>query len=170
MADSPDVSEKLPLPTRVPPWFREPTLWQRFLGSVIDGLLTGLGGLAAYTVGVLAFGADVDSWDSTASSLTIAVLVFAYNVGLVATTGQTVGKMAMRTRVVSLDAGEIVSPGAAAIRWIVSSTLPTLVGLVAEPLAGLGLLYTIVVFWPILRPPLHRGLHDQAAGTIVTAV
>jgi hypothetical protein len=40
--------------------------------------------------------------------------------------------------------------------------------IVLPDLGVLGLL-PLLVLLPILQPPLHRGVHDRAAGTVVSA-
>lgn len=77
-----------------------------------------------------------------------------YNVALLARWGCTMGKLAIRLRVVRPD-------GTAPSRW--QATLRTLAWVAS--LATLGLLFLL-----ILRDPMHRGLHDRLADTLVVRV
>jgi uncharacterized RDD family membrane protein YckC len=80
----------------------------------------------------------------------LALLKLSYFGAFTAACGQTIGKMAMRIRVVADDAQ--LDPARAARRTLVSA-----VSLLA---AGTG-------FIPVLVDPYHRALHDRMAGTRV---
>jgi uncharacterized RDD family membrane protein YckC len=153
------VAETRPA-VETPPWFAEPTFGQRLLAAVVDGLL-----LAA-----VAFGLERLLGGST--RLLGPLIVALYTVGTVAVTGRTVGKRLLGLRVADLATGTIPDLRAATVRWAVASA-PALASLLLparSPLARLLPLVTIAVYLGILRGPLHRGLHDHAAGTIVSAV
>lgn len=96
--------------------------------------------------------------------LVLVTLVTAvYETTFVARDGQTFGKRWMGLRVVEAGGGAVPSLNQAALRWVV----PEVATLAPY---GLGLLLGFVVYLPILRGPLHRGLHDHVAGTVVTVV
>lgn len=98
-----EAARHLTRPT--PNWFDEPSIGQRFLGTVIDGLL-----LAPLMVAVFV-------WEGIAVSLAVTAIRAAYEILLVTHTGQTVGKMAMRTRVVDATTGDLIDLRRSAIRW-----------------------------------------------------
>lgn len=81
------------------------------------------------------------------------------------TTGQTLGKRLLQTRVVDASTGEPPRLGPAVLRWAVLVG-PSLVGAIL-PGPNLSALVLIVVA-PILFDRYHQGLHDRAAGTVVT--
>jgi hypothetical protein len=62
-------------------------------------------------------------------------------------------------------------PGTAkiALRWLVL-VAGSLFALVIPAFDNVDIVYTLVVLLPVLRPPLHRGLHDIASGTVVTSL
>lgn len=141
----------------IPPGFIEPTFGQRLVARLIDALvvLPAIVLIAAVTDG-LARGA-----------LGLAG-VAVYEVGLVAHRGQTLGKMAMGTRIVDRTTGSLPSLPQAATRWIVVIA-GSVVALVVPEIEPFEIVYTLVVLAPVLRPPLHRGLHDLVAGTVVSS-
>ncbi|MEJ7584661.1 MAG: RDD family protein [Acidimicrobiales bacterium] len=106
--------------------------------------------------------------DGGARSAVGMALAAAYEITLVSQQGQTLGKMALGIRVVDRSTGALPTVGGAAARWlaVVAGWLVALVLPGIDPLAGV---YSLVVLAPALRPPLHLGLHDLAAGTIVTS-
>ena len=141
-----------------PAGFRAPTFGQRLLGRLIDTIV----------LMVLVSVATLLASDGTLAIVGILV-VAAYEIVLVALRGQTVGKMVMGTCIIDRESGALPYLGQATTRWlvviagsVVAMGLPLL-----EPVVPI---YTVVVFAPILRGPLHRGLHDRASGTIVTAL
>lgn len=107
----------------------------------------------------------------------------AYHILLTAARGQTLGQMAVGIRVVDHRTGTLPSPGQAAARWaltVVPDGYSRLVPIPAQvdmssgegcsPIvlrALPGFLYTCALHAPALRGPLHRGLHDRVAGTVV---
>jgi uncharacterized RDD family membrane protein YckC len=98
----------------------------------------------------------------------VGLVVFVpYQVVAVAVWGRTVGKAASRTKVVREEDRGPVGWVGALTRWAVPA-VPTLAVSFVSDVAGLvALLWAIVVYSGILRDGQHRGLHDQAAGTIV---
>ncbi len=95
-------------------------------------------------------------------------IIAVYEVAFVVRRGQTLGKMAMGTRIVDTTSGSLPSLKQSVIRWLVliAGSIASLIAPEIDPIdAG----YTLIVVAPVLRPPLHRGLHDFAAGTIVSS-
>ena len=100
----------------------------------------------------------------TAREIVVLVLVAAYDIVGVARWGQTVGKRIVGTRVVSFSS-QPLRPGQAVVRYLTyggPALVFTAVGLRIGAEA-----WTVIVLLPVLRPPLHRGIHDLAARTIV---
>jgi uncharacterized RDD family membrane protein YckC len=141
----------------LPPWYREPTFGQRLSASLADGLL------------LLAVGAVVSHVVRSTTPFRVVMLGITglYVVGGVALTGRTIGKRLLSLRVVDLGTGELPDLRAAVVRWFV----PVVPSLAAIALPGLGRITgvaALAIYWGVLRGPLHRGLHDHAAGTVVT--
>ena len=94
--------------------------------------------------------------------ITPMVLVFLYELALVALCGQTVGKMMTGVRVVRFDDGQLPGWGRSARRWL------ALYGPMLIP--SVGWLIVLVVYVVSSRLDPHgRALHDRLAGTIVVA-
>ena len=152
----------------LPSWYVEPTFAGRFLAVVADGLLfLVVGVLTQVLAGRL--GGDLDL--GRRLSFSAAAL---YLIGGVALKGRTLGKALFGLRVADLATGELPGLRAAIVRWLV----PVLPALLVRLLPDTGVLAAarlplalapLVIYWGVLVPPLHRGLHDRAAGTIVTA-
>ena len=93
--------------------------------------------------------------------------VAAYMIGMHARFSRTLGKMALGTMMVDRNDGSRVDLGAATIRWLTVVLGPLVAAFLVNDVTGL---WVLVVWLPILRPPLHQGLHDLAAGTVVTSL
>lgn len=128
----------------------------RFAARLIDGLV-----LAVPAFAVIAATVDLDDRGSLPLSTVLALSLGAglYEVLLTAWRGQTVGKMALRIRVVRTDTGAPPTLGPAAIRYL----LPAAVS--AVPVIGPFL--SLAVYLPALRDPRRQGFHDRAAATVV---
>jgi uncharacterized RDD family membrane protein YckC len=126
--------------------FLEPTFGQRLTGRLIDGLISGFVGFAV--------GQVVDGLTFRLFGMVLFVVV---EIGfLLAAGGQTLGKRAVGTRVTSMN-GDPVEIRQAVVRSLVLGFS------VLTPIS-------LLVVLPVLKGPLHRGVHDWLAGTIVTAV
>ena len=143
----------------MPSWFSEPALWQRFVGSLLDGLLF-LGAVLVWAV----LRGDLET------SYFPPLVAAAYTITLVAASGQTVGKRAVGIRVVDLQTGNTPSWGQAAMRWFIFSGLQIVAIRWFGVPTGLGGVYEIVIVVMLLPGPYHRSLHDRAARTVVTLV
>ena len=146
-----------------PLWFVEPTFGARFVAAFIDGFLLILVGVAA---GLL-------MRDGGPPELLPPAVAALYTIGAGAMTGRTVGKRVLGLRVVSLSTGAVPDLRAAVVRWLVPAA-PGLLALLlpssTPPALSLALsLSAIAVYLGVLRGPLHLGLHDRFAGTVVTA-
>ena len=139
--------------TTTPTWFAEPTLGRRLAARLLDGLVLA----PAVALGLL-----LDPW---ARLVFVGMINGAYDILLVARDGQTLGKRWMGLRVVTIDGGHVPTLEQAAMRWVV----PEVASVGELAVGGLGLLLSLAVYLPVLKGPLHRGLHDHAAGTVVTA-
>ena len=141
-----------------PAWFVEPTFGQRITAAALDGCLF---------VIVAVRLARLPITDGVLRGIVVA-LTAVYVIGGITLTGRTLGKHLLGIRVVSVADGSLPGLGPAATRWLVV-TAPTLVPWVVPSLRGIAPFVTLAIYVPILQPPLHRGLHDRAAGTVVMA-
>lgn len=155
-----DRADGLAMEQDRPPFYREPTFAQRISARLVD--------LVVLVPVSLLVGALADDRGAALLGLTLSA---AYEVTLVATRGQTLGKMAVGTQVVDCTTGSVPGVGRAAVRWltVVAGSLVALV-ITSPTVDALGGVWSLVVLLPILRPPLHRGLHDVAARTVVTVI
>ena len=135
------------------PALRPAGFWIRAVATLIDWLF--FAAVAALVrVGVTSW---VEAWDgnpTVASAVITAFIIYfwaAYYVVLHGATGQTLGKMAVGVRVVTLEGGEI-SYGIAFVRWV-GYFLSTLTLMLGYLMAG-------------VRAD-KRALHDLVAGTRV---
>jgi uncharacterized RDD family membrane protein YckC len=130
------------------------TAASRLLARTIDVLL-----LVAAVLGLLAV-AGVYPNDPSAivpGAVWLAVLSAAYEVTLVATRGQTLGKIALHIRIAALPDGNVPGFGRSLLRWAV----PVVMNVV--PFAGL------LAYLPIIFDPVRQGIHDKVAGTVVVS-
>lgn len=153
------------------PW-PPPAGWgSRAAAILIDGLITGFGFyliFLAFPLLGFAMGAAADASLDTMDAIgglsaafgffTATAAVFCYYWLMHARDGQTLGKKALRIRVLSLRTGGPPSTGAAAGRYATTMAL----GLV--PFGGL-----VNLLWPLWDEPYRQALHDKAAGTRVIA-
>lgn len=99
-----------------------------------------------------------------AGSLVLLPFVFGavgiiYEVALIATKGQTLGKMAANVKVIRADNGEVVGWGKSIGRWII----PAVLGVIPF----FGLLLSLLVYVSLTWDQARQGWHDKAAGTLV---
>jgi uncharacterized RDD family membrane protein YckC len=143
---------------RRPPQYREPAFGQRLLARLVDTLvllpLAALAGIVPEGKGRVATGL---------------LLVAVYEIAFVVNRGQTLGKIVMSTQIVDRTTGALPDLRQATMRWltvIAASVISLGVPVFDSPVTPI---YTVIVLLPIMRSPLHLGLHDLAAGTIVTS-
>jgi uncharacterized RDD family membrane protein YckC len=82
---------------------------------------------------------------------------YVYHVEMMYRSGQTVGKRALRLRIVCLDPGTPMSRVTAAKRWLIGQVPAVIVGIV-----GL-----IDGLWQLWDQPFRQCLHDKVARTVV---
>ena len=90
------------------------------------------------------------------------VIGILYEVVLIATKGQTLGKMAVRVKVVRADNGLEPGWGKAIGRWII----PAALGFIPF----VGWLLSLLVYLSLLWDKVRQGWHDKVAGTLVIKV
>lgn len=128
----------------------------RLGARLLDGVLVAV----AATVLVVVMGVVfADAAVIFLSVIAAAAAALCYEVTLTAVKGQTLGKMALRIKVVRQDNGLIPGWGKSLGRWII----PTALG--AIPVIG-WILALLVYLW-LLWDPLRQGLHDKAVKTLV---
>jgi uncharacterized RDD family membrane protein YckC len=135
-----------------PPEFIEPTFGSRVLARLLDGLILA----APLVVLVLVLGRF--------GSLIGLLVTAAYEITYISRDGQTIGKRVLGIRVVDADTGAVPTMAQATRRWAMLGGIGWLLS-VFVPLVGF--LYDVLVLVLVVRPPLHQGPHDLAAGTIV---
>lgn len=137
----------------VPEWFVEPSLGRRLGARLLDGLVLAPVVFASWL------------FDQPMRFVLLTLVQAVYEITFVARDGRTIGKRWLGLQVLDLDTGNVPTLNQAALRFAVPE-LSTVAQVTAGDIGGLVLL---AVFLPILKGPLHRGLHDHAAGTVVTA-
>lgn len=154
--------------------------WKRLVAAIIDSFIIGI---PAQIIGNLFFGSmfvasqpriDPNTGQlvggagffagilATTGALILANLILsaAYSIYLHSSRGQTVGKMAMKIKVVDMNTGELIPYGRAGIRWGVQQALAILTCGIGALLDGL---------WP-LWDAKRQALHDKPANTVVIEV
>lgn len=137
------------------------TFQQRLVANVIDIIVCTVADALLYLV-LLVVSPEWAGEGKTTSGLNVNQVMLlvafatflAYNAAMLARWGCTIGKLAVRLRVVRPD-------GTALSLW--QASLRTLTWMAS--LATLGLLFLL-----ILRDPMHRGLHDKLADSLVVRV
>ncbi|HEY2673769.1 MAG TPA: RDD family protein [Rugosimonospora sp.] len=84
-------------------------------------------------------------------------VTYVYHVEMMYRSGQTVGKRAMKLRIVCLDPGTPMTRATAAKRWLIGQVATAIVGI-----AGL-----IDGLWQLWDQPYRQCLHDKVARTVV---
>lgn len=137
-------------------------LWRRVVGLVIDQLLVAA---PVFAVVAAAGSTPADALDSDSmvwSSMAMTGLALVYETVGVWRWGRTVGKWAMRTKVVHVADGGPVALSSAVLRALV----PAAFGVVPQVGPILGFAVYLLAFFD----PRRQGLHDKAAGTLVGQV
>ncbi|MCY4665609.1 MAG: RDD family protein [Acidimicrobiaceae bacterium] len=137
----------------------------RLVARIADGVILGLVGLLPLMVGIQSFDDLADG--SLGTNLAWLAVGLVYEVSLVATRGQTLGKMVMRIKIIRAGDGLIPGWDMSAVRWLVPA-IPGLVGLYT-PL-GLPELLSLVVYLSLTWDKVRQGWHDKAAKTLVIKV
>ena len=136
---------------------------QRIGGALLDGVLTSMVIVIPLLLGFVKFD-DLQRQLPVSTGWAVVVAVFgaAYTIIPTALWGQTAGKLAVGTRVVSDVDGSVPGWRRSGIRWLVSEGIGRL--------PYLGIWVSVVVLGSLLLDPRRRGLHDKAAGTVVVRV
>lgn len=153
--------------------------WKRLVALIIDGIIVAIpsnilgglvfGGLFAASrprinpvTGQLEGGGGLAGILAAQGALILMGLILsaAYYIYLHSTRGQTVGKMAMKIKVVDADTGALIDYGRAFIRWVIPQGL-------ALVTCGVG--WLIDGLWP-LWDARRQSWHDKAARTLVVDV
>lgn len=131
---------------------------QRILGALVDGLLTSMAVVIPLILGFI----EMDDFNGTLPvPILLGLFLFGaiYTIVPTAVWGQTLGKIAVGTRVVVEADGTLPGWRRSAVRW----ALPGLAG----RLPVVGLFVSLAIMVSLVWDPRRRGLHDRAAGTIV---
>jgi uncharacterized RDD family membrane protein YckC len=137
------------------------TVGQRVVGALVDGLLTSMVVVIPLILGFV----ELDDFDGTLPApILLGLFLFGaiYTIVPTAMWGQTLGKIAVGTRVVVEADGTLPGWWRSTVRW----ALPGLAG----RLPVIGLVVSLAVTVSLLVDPRRRGLHDRVAGTIVVKV
>jgi uncharacterized RDD family membrane protein YckC len=134
---------------------------QRIGGALVDGLLTSMVVVVPMLLGLI----DLDDLEQgLPGPVLVGLFLFGamYTIVLTAIWGQTLGKIAMGTRVEVDGEGSVPGWRRSALRW----ALPG----VAGRLPVVGLWVSLIVMGSLVLDPRRRGLHDRLAGTVVVKV
>ncbi len=137
------------------------SIGQRVGGALVDGLLTSMVIVVPLLMGLI----DIDTLETgLPASVLLGLFLFraVYTIVPTAVWGQTLGKIAVGTRVVTEADGSLPGWRRATVRWAV----PGVVG----SLPYVGLWVSLAVMASLVFDPRRRGLHDRVAGTIVVRV
>jgi len=130
---------------------------------LVDALIIAILGLIFVIATVLVFAAaGVEGADFAFILVLVIPIIVAglvYEAVMIATRGQTLGKMAVGIKVVRSDTGTRPGAGKSLGRW----ALPYLVLLIP----GIGWLFTLLCYLSLTWSDDRRGWHDKAAGTLV---
>lgn len=150
----------------------------RLGARIIDWIILSVIALILLVAGLLALvGVDFEDTESVEEGVEEGAAVFAgmvlaaavigllYEVVLIATRGQTLGKMATRIRVVRADNGLVPGWGKSFSRWLV----PAVFGILGSFIPFVGLI-ALLVYTSILWGRNRQGWHDKAGGTLVVKV
>lgn len=139
------------------------TIGQRVVALLVDMLVIGVP-----IIVLVLLTSDINEEGGTISTPVWARLLSTavgavYQVVLIKTRGQTVGKRVLQIKVVRMADGQLPDWSASIVRYLV----PVLPGLI--PLPGVWLL-SPVVYLSAAFHPLRQGWHDRVAGTIVVRI
>ncbi|SEN60224.1 Uncharacterized membrane protein YckC, RDD family [Actinacidiphila rubida] len=139
---------------------------QRFLARVVDtGVLVVIDAVVSGALlgGGVRHPDDVPYGRQVLVGILMFVLYFAYEGGMTAARGQTLGKMAVRIRAARLSDGDV--PGSAGWTRAAVYALP---GVLTVVLVG-PLFWLLNALWCLWDRPYRQCLHDKAARTVVVA-
>ena len=130
--------------------------WYRVGATIIDGLIIGIpGGLIGGASG-----------NSHVLYLVLAVLQLAYVTIMLSQRGRTVGMMAVGTRCVTAQGGDLLTPRQAFTRTVISS-INSIFGVITPILGTIVGIFTLVDdLWP-LWDSHNQTIHDKVVGSVV---
>ncbi len=140
------------------------TTGSRILASIIDGVVIAIPTfIISFIIGFITSAVSVNSADTTLATmisfitnLIVYVLTQIYYVYFIGSKGQTVGKMAMKIKVVKEDDNSVPGYGSAFLREVIGKLLSSIV-------------FSLGYFWMIWDVK-KQGWHDKIAHTIVVKV
>lgn len=134
------------------------------------GIIFSLGGDGEWWRGV--FWTGLSDWELLLASLVSAAVFAIYEIWLLTTRGQTLGKMATGVKVVNLSDGSLPKFTVLFLRWVPFG-IPGMVASLSdgwEWLEGITAIFLLFVLLVTLSPLFdlkHRGWHDKFANTVV---
>ena len=130
---------------------------QRFLARIVDVIIVLSVGFVAGIIG-----------GATAGFIVGTAFGLVYEVSMIASSGQTVGKMATRIKVIRTEADEPPGWDASFYRW----ALPGVIGIIANlnPFLGILGLLPLLIYLSLLWGKNRQGWHDMVAKTFVVKV
>lgn len=145
------------------PWITTGTGQQAYLAGpsarlgarILDALITGAVAFVVLLAGAVAAGSTGSDVLFFLTLAAVLVGLIVYEVGLTATKGQTLGKQAVKIKVIRVDNGQPPGWGKSALRWVV----PGLCGII--PFGGL------ICYASLTWANNRQGWHDMAAATYV---
>jgi uncharacterized RDD family membrane protein YckC len=137
------------------------SIGQRIGARLLDGLIIGLP-LFVLILATTDFSDDQDAISTPLWVQLVATAVSAlYEVVLIRTRGQTIGKRVLGIKVVRSTDGALPDWTASIVRYI----LPVLAALLPVPIVNV--LLSLAIYLVAIVHPLRQGWHDRAAGTVV---
>ncbi len=133
--------------------------WVRLVAVIIDALIYFAVAVVAGIVGFLAFGGEIAA---VVLAVISAIVVFVIQMVLLGSRGQTIGKIAMKVRIIDSVTG--MHPG-----WARLVLLRTILHGILTGIPFVGGIYWLVDALFIFRAD-HRTIHDLIAGTRVDKV
>ncbi len=135
--------------------------WARLAAVIIDGLIVGIPGAIFWVLAIASLISEEDegSLALALAGFVIIIVIIVIQMVLLGTRGQTIGKIAMKIRIVDAQTGD--HPG-----WARLVLLRTIVNGILASIPFLGTIYWLVDSLFIFRAD-HRTIHDLYSGTRV---
>lgn len=150
-------------------------LWRRFFARFLDGFIVYIPLWIIYTLFGINVWGEISGTELILTSLIGAIVYAIYEIRMLASSGQTLGKKAAGIIVVNYAEGSLPSSGAAFQRWFLYGVAGTASGLFGQEGPGvfwaalLGLFTLLVLISPLFDGQ-RRGWHDKFANTVVIRV
>ena len=134
--------------------------WARLAAVIIDGLIVGVPATVFFLLAIVSGSSEDDpSLGLILAGAAVSIILFVVQMVLLGTRGQTIGKIALRIRIVDAQSG--AHPG-----WARLVLLRAIVNAILAGLPGVGWLYWVIDSLFIFRGD-HRTIHDLYSGTRV---